>query len=182
MTSQPTVNIMSSVQFHFDCNTCGNFGHFWVDPKRLKDVQIRADGTCDVCGNAVAGFSEESQDHTKPDSYVRAIIRFVENVEVSDDPLHYHTGPEYDVYEITVELGPKRAFLTWFELSEYDLCRVGDSSKFLDLGGPKAPNDGEVIDFTFEEFFTRWLDASVQRAHAEIHRMSRDAIASLSLT
>lgn len=59
MTSQPAVNIKSSVQFHFDCNTCGNFGHFWVDPKRLKDGQIRADGTCDVCENAVAGFSEE---------------------------------------------------------------------------------------------------------------------------
>lgn len=182
MASQPTVNIKSSVKFHFDCCMCGSFSHFGIDPRWLKDGQIRADGKCDVCKNSVTGFSEESQDRSKSDSYVRAIVRFVESVEVSDDPRHYHTGPEYDVYEITVEHGPERAFLTWFERSEYDLCRVGDTSKFLDLGGPKAPMDGEVIDLTFEEFFPRWLDASVQRAQAEILRLSRDAIASLALT
>ncbi|CAD0264243.1 conserved hypothetical protein [Pseudomonas veronii] len=181
MASQPTVSIKSSVQFHFDCSTCGNFSHFLVDPKRLKDGQIRAGGTCDVCENAVIGFSEESKDHSKSDSYVRAIVRFVESVEVSDDPRHYHTGPDYDLYEITVEIGPERAFLTWFERSEYDLCRVGDTSQFLDLGSPSAPMDGEIIDFTFEEFFPRWLDASVQLAQAEILRMSRDAITRMAL-
>lgn len=118
---------------------------------------------------------------TKSDSYVRAIVRFVESVETSDDPQHYHTGPDYDVYEVTVEFGPQQAFLTWFERSEYDLCRIGDTSQFLDLGSPKAPMDGEVIDFTFEEFFPRWLDASVQLAKAELLRVSREAISSLAL-
>ena len=77
MASQPTVNIMSSsVQFHFECDTCGKFGHFWVDPKKLKDGQIRANGSCDVCDNAVAGFSEESAPGTRqaqPSSWAAAV-------------------------------------------------------------------------------------------------------------
>ncbi|WP_178125741.1 hypothetical protein [Pseudomonas sp. EMN2] len=119
----------------------------------------------------------------KPDRYVSAVIRLVESVETSDDPENFHSGPDYDVYEITVETGPERAFLMWFEQeNEYDLCRVGDTSQFLDMGGPNTPVDGEVIDFTFEEFFPLWLDASVRVAHAEINSMSRDAIASMALS
>ncbi|MDH0959092.1 hypothetical protein EGJ86_19265 [Pseudomonas sp. o96-267] len=113
------------------------------------------------------------------ESFVRATIRIVESVETSDDPEHFHTGPDYDVYEVTVEFGPESAFLAWFgQDNEYDLCRVGDTCQFIDLGGD-APEDGEVIELTFEDFFPRWLDMSVRIAQAKIHSMSRKAIAQL---
>lgn len=128
-----------------------------------------------VCGGASTAVTRKE---VKSDTYVRAIIRFVESVETSDDSQQFHSGPDYDVYEIIVETGPARAFLTWFEHeNEYDLCRVGDTSQFLDMGGAKTPVDGERIDFTFEEFFPRWLDSSVRVALAETNRRSRDAIA-----
>lgn len=117
----------------------------------------------------------------KHSTYVRAVIWFVNNVEPSDDPRCYHAGPEYDLYEITVEFGPQRAFLAWFEQENgFDLCRVGETPQFLDLGSPKKPINGEVFEFTFEEFFPLWLDSAVRVAQADIHRMARDALSKLT--
>ena len=80
---------------------------------------------------------------TNSNSYVRASIRHVKNVETSDDPEHFHRGPEYDLYEVNVEHGPSGTFLTWFhQTNVYDWCRVGSTSSFLDLGGAKIPVDG----------------------------------------
>jgi hypothetical protein len=119
----------------------------------------------------------------KANSYVQARIRFLEGVETSDDPDQFHTGPDYDVYIVEVVSGPQSAFLQWFEQdNEWDLCRVGDTSEFLDLGGGEVPQDGELIDFTFDEFFPRWLDVSVRLAQAEILSMSRDALAAIKRT
>lgn len=117
----------------------------------------------------------------KPNSYVRATIWHVESVEVSDGPGDYHTGPDYDLYEVRVEYGPAKSFLDWFHQSNvFDLCRVGSTSNFVDLGSSKTPANGEVIDLTFDEFFPQWLDTAASVAKAKIAEMARVAISQLA--
>jgi hypothetical protein len=69
----------------------------------------------------------------------------------------------------------------WIGLSRkiYDLCRIGDTAQFIDLGSAKSPHDGAVIDFTFDEFFPRWLEAVADVAKAHLARMASTAIDAL---
>ena len=114
-------------------------------------------------------------------SYVRARIRHVEEVCQSDGPDDFFTGPDHDVYEGLVEHGPTAAFLDWFQQDDpYDLCRIGDTAQFIDLGSAKSPQDGAVIDFTFDEFFPRWLEAVADVAKAEIARLARTALSKVN--
>lgn len=113
-------------------------------------------------------------------SYVRAQIQYVKEVVQSDGPDDYFIGPTHDVYEVLVQHGPTSAFLDWFQQEgPYGLCRIGDTSAFIHLGSAKPPQDGAVIDFTFDEFFPRWLDAIADVAKADLARMARTAISKI---
>lgn len=50
----------SPVQFDFDCEKCGNTGHFWVGPPWLEDGQTQAQGRCDICEDTVIAYSSQS--------------------------------------------------------------------------------------------------------------------------
>lgn len=119
-------------------------------------------------------------------SYVRATLKLVKSVEVSDDPQDYHTGPDYDLYEVNVECGPEQAFLTWFCRSMLwgkNMSRVGSTNQFVDFGftidtGVK----GHVFDFTYDEFFPVWLGASADDAKAKIANMASKALFHIAKT
>ena len=53
----------------------------------------------------------------RPQVYVRATLKMVELCLAGDDLRELHPGLEYDLYEVTVEQGPEKAFLTWFSRS-----------------------------------------------------------------
>lgn len=126
------------------------------------------------------GVSNHTEIQPMSTSYVRAQIRHVEEVIQSDGPDDFFTGPDHDVYEVLVEHGPAAAFLDWFQQEDpYDLCRIGDTAQFIDLGSAKSPHDGAVIDFTFDEFFPRWLEAVADVAKAHLARMASTAIDAL---
>lgn len=59
------LDMKSPVQFNYECQQCGDTGHFWIGPPWLKDGQMRADATCDVCEHAVIGFSDGDENHPK---------------------------------------------------------------------------------------------------------------------
>lgn len=119
---------------------------------------------------------------SNPRSFVRASIRYIKSVQLSDDPEHFYSGPEYDLYEVNVEHGPSGAFLMWFhQTNAYDLCRVGSTSEFVDLGSAKPPAEGKVLDLTYDEFFPQWLDTAVSVAKADLARMAREATSKLAL-
>lgn len=111
-----------------------------------------------------------------PNSFVRASIAHIKTVQPSDGPDDFHSGPEYDLYVVNVEHGPRSSFLEWFhQRNAYGLCQVGDTSKFVDVGVASIPSD-LVIDMTFDEFFPQWLDTAASIAKAEITRMAEIAL------
>lgn len=113
-------------------------------------------------------------------SHIRASINYVKTVRASDEPGQIYSGPDYDLYVIDVEHGPSEPFLMWFhQTNEYELCRIGTSSEFIDLGGAKSPATGKVIDLTFDEFFPQWLECATSVAKANIARAAREATANL---
>jgi hypothetical protein len=116
----------------------------------------------------------------KSEIYARATIRNITSAGPCDDPDHFDMGPERDEMQIDVESGPAEAFLEWYhQVNEYGLCRVGGTNMFIDLGCGRGPEEGEVIEVTFEEFFTKWLDYTERRAKWVINDMSRKALAHL---
>jgi len=113
--------------------------------------------------------------------FVRARIVLKRRVRTSDDPANYHSGPDFDLYRVNVEFGPSEPFLAWFhQINSYGLCRVGSTSDFMDLGGANAPDDGEVLELTFDEFFPSWLDVATAASKAEIASMANLAIMTLA--
>jgi hypothetical protein len=114
-------------------------------------------------------------------SFVRATIVLIDRVQTSDDPANFHSGPDYDLYRINVECGPSEPFLVWFhQVNSYGLCRVGSTSHFMDFGGANAPDEGEVFELTFDEFFPSWLDVATAASKAEIASMANLAIMTLA--
>lgn len=104
------------------------------------------------------------------DCFIRAVIRHVRSVETCDDPTDFHMGPDFDEYQVTVEQGPEGRFLEWFQqVNPYDWCRVGGTSNFIDMGSSHPrPDDGHVIEMTFDEYFDQWLDSRVKSELAKI--------------
>lgn len=120
----------------------------------------------------------------KAPSYVRATLKLVKSVEASDDPRDYHAGPDYDLYEVTVEHGPEKAFLTWFcrsMLWGLDMSRVGSTNQFVDFGYSRDIEiEGHVFEFTYDEFFPLWLRAAADAAKAEIANMASAAFSRIA--
>lgn len=117
-------------------------------------------------------------------SFVRATLKLIKSVELSDDPCGHLAGPEYDLYEVTVEHGPEKAFLTWFSRSMLwgsDMSRVGSTTRFMDFGQEKDIDiEGHVFDFTFDDFFPLWLRAASNEAKAEIANMASKAFSNIA--
>lgn len=112
-----------------------------------------------------------------PPSFVRATIRHLKTVKPCDDPNDFYSGPEFHSFTVTVDHGPAEAFLSWFhQTNEYGLCRVGDTTKFIDFGSSDSLGENKVVEFTFDQFFSRWLEHAANLAKADIARMAATAI------
>lgn len=115
----------------------------------------------------------------RPQVYVRATLKMVELCLAGDDLRERHPGLEYDLYEVTVEQGPEKAFLTWFSRSMVyglSMSRVGITNQFMDFGHIDIDFEGHTFEFTFDEFFPRWLRAAADEAKAEIANMASKAL------
>lgn len=113
--------------------------------------------------------------------FVRATIRQVGCVEACDDPADFYNGPDFDSFTVTVDHGPAEAFLSWFhQANEYGLCRVGDTTEFIDFGSSDSLSEDKVIEFTFDQFFPLWLEHAANLAKAEIAGMANTALAGIN--
>lgn len=120
------------------------------------------------------------EDRMTPQSYVRATIRHVENFEPCDDPADFYNGPEFDSFTVTVDHGPTDAFLSWFHhTNEYGLCRVGDTTDFIDFGSSASLVQDKLIELTFDQFFPLWLEHAANLAKADIAEIARTALAGI---
>lgn len=100
-----------------------------------------------------------------------------------NDPDFQPKQPCDNEYAVEVESGSSDAFLLrFYQLKDFNLIRLADSNRFLDCGGAKSLNDGQIVELTFDECFPVWLDCKVSVAKRVLAQMTDEAIDRLTRT